>query len=355
MKKIVTLIVSLVLIVSALFCSYIPTDYKAGKGSGENEEVKTIETLSEVIADTCRLMSTQSNSSAQQTSSLPEKNMATLLSAESTENSLSAGTIPSYESVTVTADISEEFSCAFGENYSEYDYSFVYNGQMTVHIDSDGEMLISMRNMEITMDFPSGSELGTRIYGNFDADIYINDGVCAAKYYSFSLNGTAYKDILGKWIDVNSIENEFSSFFDTFKNFLTNWLMNVNVYITNYRDEAFNQENEKFVMNDEYLRKFILDQFKIANNNFLGASYDYIKSDALSMEVDLSNRCSPTVTTDAKDVKYSTSVYMNADDSSPTEVVCQYSECLCLRFENINNTVIDFDESKIVDANSLWR
>ncbi len=323
MKRIATLVLCLLLTASAFLISYIPVDYSAGKGNGKDEEVKTVETLSSVLLGTYRLLDTAVT--------------PTSYSEANEENTV-------YESVTLSADAIGEYDVSYGST----DCYYYFNSKIKVYIDSEGKTVLSYRDTVTTVNYssPQGSSY---VHCTYDADLYFNDGVCAIKYYDFSFNGLSEKDILGKWIDVDSIDGEHTALFDTGIQSLKDWLSLIDKYITNYRNEAFNESENKLTMNEEYLNKFILDEFKISSENAFGNSYNYKSDDSKSMEIDLSDRHAPTITTSAENVRYTGSVYENAGDTSTVQLSARYTLYQKITLENINNTVIDFDESKIGD------
>lgn len=327
MKKIITLSISLVLIVAALFCSYVPAGFTAGRGNGENEEVTDTETLSDVIKDTCKLLNFGSTYSVEPMSSL----------------SIAKG--KSYESVTLVYDTDAESRVTL--HNGEHMYSTV-KAKMTVYIDADGRAIISLRDAVVDIDIKYGS-VSQRFNVSYDADLYISESVVAVKYHkvSTSLQGMP-SSLIGRWIDVRHLPGDFTNIFQNLLQQTKNYLGLIDKYLSEYSEDGFIKRGDKYSMMDEYLESFIKEQFSLANDNTIGAEYTFEGCENQSMTIDLSSVTEPTIETDAKEVEYE--AYVDTGTSSgKVRAECQYTDYSRITITNINNTVIDFDEDIILN------
>lgn len=324
MKKIIILSLCAVLIITAMLCGYQPAEYVAGKGKGKNEKVQTTEEFSNVIEGVCASLN------AFGTKATPMAAPKSKSNADYTSVTMDIKTTASNKVSGQGVDMYMNMSCS-GRYY----------------ISSNEEMLLLMA-ADICLEDYYNSTL-THIV--FDADIYLRNGKCAIKYNDFSVNGMSrdYTFLLGQWIDVETFSADFVEYFNTCFEADKMNLMLLNTYINEYGDEAFKEKNNKLVMKDDVLLTYIDESFEISN--ILGMTLDYQKHDKASMSIDFTNKTSPKWNYKVENGKYSANI--PTSETSSSEYTYIFNTDQSVEFSNINNTIIEFDESMIVSFDEI--
>lgn len=325
MKKIITILISAVLIVTAILCQDPSNDIVAGKGKKENQKVTTPEQLLEVINGTCRSLSVLG----------AKKEELTAHPTDSTEEA---------RSVTMLIESTQACITKCNDSHNLVDMYTSTQLSMKYYIASDGQIMIS-----IIGDITTEDNLHLKSSNIFyDTDLYLGTEKAAIRYNACTVDGNTVDFLLGQWWDINSLGLVTSTDIIQLVELDKRSLQCIEEYITDHQNDAFRKDKDKLIMLNDFVKDFIMKfsiAYEITSTDFVFTDQmNYIDSDEIYMDMDFSEETAPILNIREKNLE------MSAELSGYTyqfSLNTDYSA----QFTNINNTVIEFHPQKIMNFN----
>ena len=241
-------------------------------------------------------------------------------------------------------------------SYDSVDRIITVDASAEYFLADDGRTIISVIG-EMTFDTYKSSQK-THTISYVDAIYYISDDRVAIKFNDVSINGTDFlpASLTGEWIDVDSVSSDLSA---TVHSLISNDKETLDLmykYITLYGEDAFDQKETKLVMNNEYLSKFVTEAFAYASGIVVDLGTNSIELfpvtlvsyDNMSHALDFSDPIAPVWEMIGSNVRFT----WKEDGGTVTG---RYDSEQYVEFRNINNTIVEFDESNIRSLDNLLK
>ena len=343
MKKHVSLILSLVLLIVTIFIpEAAANDIKFGKGKGDNATISSLEDAENVIGSAIYLLS-------------------------STEKGQQG-----YDSLSLSfeRDCRINFSMSGAGKSSSSTMSL--KNSNTYYISKNGDMYITctgiLSNSSSSSDHSSSNQEDTDFsassFMDFDAEMYISieneEAYIKISRLEMVANGTIIPTqiktlITNKWIDLDATDGlGLDSLVSTMTSSNLKYMALLDEYISaGLEGDGFNKNGSKYEMSSSLFEDFVVDCMKLV----VGSTPFEIETSG-EFELDLSKSKAPKIDIEVKydfPTSYENRVpnYSNGNYFNPTYETQTYNisstgsyERLSYQFYNIDNTVVEFDVDK---------
>ncbi len=317
MKKIISLAICLVLIISVLVLGRTEGEYFAGKGDKDGLEINSQEEFLALLNSASEIFEF-----VDCTDGIYDKGISVSLKQTAKQE----GSSSKYSSMTICEEISSKTYTYINDKKGAVKSLNCFNGTITVYLD-EGAVLIELDAIVYSSNDASRGEKSNDGI-NISASLYTDNENVYLKtdeLYSTEFDNSKTGIVFGKWIDIGSgTFDGLDEILDVIESIcigtLKNTLVQYKNYLENNFDTAFERYENAYLLKKEYIGEFA---------KVLGEDFENAGKTTGSFLVDFSNDKNPETVREA-------TVKCQKDKNK-----ISYSNYMNLTFKNIGNTIVE--------------
>ncbi len=329
MKKFISVIVCAILVGISAVLNIDTEKVTCGAGNGVNEQIKNVSEVADVL-ESFGLSSSTRLTALSDSDDEKEYSSATIV-FETVGGMSSSSTVSGSGSSSSNMYMDKMMTCYFTEDASYYDVEAYIRSSASVSASGESDSNSSVQKIK--------------------AQLYIDADNVFVRFTEFSITSNKtetlpdFKKILNKWIDVSE---GHGSIITNINDDNYEQMSIIGKYIRNYEEDGFTRDGDFYQMKTDEVKSLCRELFRVAGGSSVA---DDIKTSSFTLN--LSNAQHPVM-----ELFYSINVEKESSGSSYAsnyyKVQCSGEERTKITLSNINNTIVEFNESaKIYDADDF--